>query len=469
VARILLIDDDADLSDYLRDELARRGHEAHCLERAEEAPRVLAEARPPFRLVLLDNKLLGMSGIEFLEALQGHGLKVPVILMTGYATAETAILATKLGAHDYVLKPDSFQSLFGQLAPIIQQCLALTERPPEVSLPLEPAPASAAGPMLVAGPNQLMREVYKLIGQFAPTDRAVLIRGETGTGKELIARAIHTHSARKSNPFLALNCAAVPETLLEDELFGHEKGAFTGAVKLRKGKLEHADGGTMFLDEIGDMALPLQAKLLRVLEYQEFERIGGNEPIRVNVRFVSATHRDLEAAIHEGTFRKDLFFRLNQVTIRLPALRERLDDLPKLAAYFLARAAAEMGRAPPTLADSSLEKLRGYSWPGNIRELQNVLYRALGVCRGPQILPAHVPDFSPENYPSEVAGGLARVIERFFETQPHEVWPLLRDLVEKELLRVALGKLDGNKTQVAERLGIVRNTVIDRMRKYGLQ
>jgi DNA-binding NtrC family response regulator len=478
VAKILLIDDDFHLSEFLCADLARHGHEVHSLERAEPAPEVLAAARPPFRLVLLDNNLPGMSGIEFLEALQGRGVRVPVILMTGYDTSDAAIRATKLGAHDYVIKPDDFPSLSVKLEPIIREALAITEPLRQVPLPPEVPSRPTVGPSLV-GKSEPMAAVYKLIGQFAPTDHAVLIQGETGTGKELVARALHTHSHRKDRVFLAINCAAIPETLLESELFGHEKGAFSSGDKLRKGKLEHADGGTIFLDEIGDMPLPLQAKLLRVLGSQEFERVGGNETIRVNVRFVSATHRDLGEAIREGTFRPDLLHRLNLVTIRLPALRERLDDLPRLAAYFLARAAEEVGRTPPALADSTLQVLRSHRWPGNVRELENVIKRAFGVCRGAQILPAHLPDFLSEaatalssplkGGSNEGVAGLRQAIRWAWESGQPELWPLLRDLLEKELLQFALTELEGNQSEVAQRLHVARGTVIARLKRYGLK
>jgi DNA-binding NtrC family response regulator len=307
----------------------------------------------------------------------------------------------------------------------------------------------------------------------------VLILGETGTGKELVARALHTHGARRSKPFVALNCAAFPENLLESELFGHEKGAFTGAEKLRKGKLEYAEGGTIFLDEIGDMPPSLQGKLLRVLEDQEVCRIGGNQTIKVNVRVLSATHRELEAAIQEGRFRRDLYYRLNRVTVRLPPLRERLEDLPELATHFLARAVEGTGRAAPTLADGALDKLRTHRWPGNVRELQNVLCRAVGMCRGPQVLPsqldlplegptAPVPpelDFG-EN---EAAAGMRKAIVWAWETNQAKLWPLLRDLLERELLKFALVKLDGNQTQIAKRLHLARVTVIKRIKALGLK
>jgi DNA-binding NtrC family response regulator len=476
MARILLLDDDVDLIHFLRAALEEHGHEIQCLERAEHGPEVLAQA--PFDLVLLDNKMPGMSGIEFLEALQERALSVPVILMTGYSTYETAIQAMNLGAFDYVIKPDDFQSLFRELQPLIREALEITRPAKEVHVTPEGPPCLATGLVLV-GKSKSMVDVYKLIGRFARSDDAVLILGETGTGKELVARAIHTNSPRKNKPFVALNCTALNESLLESELFGHEAHAFTGADKLRKGKFEYAHGGTLFLDEIGDMPLKLQAKLLRVLEYQQVERVGSNEAITVNVRLLSATHRDLESAIQEGKFRRDLLHRLNRVTLRLPPLRERLDDLPELAAYFLTRAAEETGRSRPTLAESTLEKLRTYRWPGNVRELQNVLYRAFGVCRGTQILPAHLdfpgdgasgqPPSGPAGGEDEAIAGLHKAILWAWNTNQAKLWPLLRDLLERELLKLALDKLGGNQTQVAERLDMARGTVIKRMQEYGLK
>jgi DNA-binding NtrC family response regulator len=321
-----------------------------------------------------------------------------------------------------------------------------------------------------------MVEVYKHIGRFAGSDDAILILGETGTGKELVARAIHTNSPRKNKPFVPLNCAALNENLLESELFGHEAGAFSGADKLRKGKFEHASGGTLFLDEIGDMPPNLQAKLLRLLEYQEVVRVGGNEPIKVNVRLLSATSIDLEARIREGKFRSDLFYRVNRVTLRLPPLRERLDDLPELAAYFLARAAGATERARPALADATLRRLRGHPWPGNVRELQNVLHRAFGVCRGPEVLPSHL-DFPKEGSgraasgqegEDEAVAGLRKTIAWAWNSGQDKLWQSLCDRLERELLAFALAQLGGNQTQVGERLGMARGTVGKRLQKYGL-
>jgi DNA-binding NtrC family response regulator len=471
MARILLIDDDVDLSHFVREELEAQGHLVQCLERAERGPQVLAEA--PFDVVLLDNKMPGMTGIDFLSALRGRGLlDVPVILMTGYATSDTAIQAMNLGAFDYVIKPDDFQALVGKLEPLIRKALAITQPVAAVPVAAE-ARQQPSDPGLV-GKSEAMIKIYKLIGRFAGSDDAVLILGETGTGKELVARALHANSTRKQRRFVALNCTALNESLLESELFGHEPGAFTGADKLRKGKFEHAHGGTLFLDEIGDMPLTLQAKLLRVLEYQEIERVGSNEPIKVDVRILSATHRDLDAAIREGKFRRDLYHRLNRVTVRLPPLRERLEDLPEIAAYYLARAAESTGRPPPTLSDAALEKLRSQRWPGNVRELQNVIYRAFGVCRGPQVQPTDL-DFHAEAGPAtgdravDAAAALQRAILWAWDSDQPKLWPLLRDLLERELLKIALARLGGNQTQVAERLEMARGTVIKRMQEYGLK
>jgi DNA-binding NtrC family response regulator len=471
VPGILLIDDDEDLLHLLRAELEALGYQVCCLARADLAPARLESGR--YDVVLLDNLMPGMSGIDFLKGLRERGLDIPVILMTGESTPDTAIQATKLGAFDYVVKPGTVQELARELEPLARKALEIVRPVQEVRVsPV--APAVAEGPALVGGKSRRMLDVYRLVAQFADSGDPVLIRGETGTGKELVARAVHTNGPRKGRPFVALNCTALNENLLESELFGHEKGAFTHAEKLRKGKIEYASGGTLFLDEIGDMPLNLQAKLLRVLEYQEVERLGSNEPIKVDVRVLSATHRDMEAAIQEGKFRRDLFYRLNRVTVRLPPLRERLEDLPELVAYFLTRAAEAISRPRPAVADATLAKLRAYHWPGNVRELQNVVFRAVGVCRGPQVLPSHV-EFAPDA-PGPGAGGdegaalagLARAIEWAWNTDQPDAWPLLRDMLERELLRFYLAKLGGNQTEVHRRLKMSRTTLVERMKKHEL-
>lgn len=469
MARLLVIDDDADLSRSLQDRLEEHGHQVESLERAEHAPELLAKAE--FDLVLLDNKMPGMTGIEFLAALQERGLRIPVILMTGHTTTDTAIQAINLGAFDYVIKPDNYDLLFHELQAPIEEALKITRPTPDVRVHVEAAAPAGAGPMLL-GKSRPMLDVYKLIGRHAKSTAAVLILGESGTGKDLVARAIHNNSPRKSKPFVALNCTALNENLLDDELFGHEPGAFTGAEKLRKGRFEHAHGGTLFLDEIGDMPLALQAKLLTVLENQEFSRIGSNEVIKVNVRLVSATHRNLKTAIEEGKFRQDLFFRINRLTISMPPLRERDADVELLADYFLGRAARDAGEPVPTLHPSACARLHEYPWPGNVRELHNIMIRALAMCRGTQILPTHI-DFGTAEPAADASGesaalaDLQKVIRWAWDSGQAKLFPMLHDLLERELLRFALAELDSN-TEVAKRLGLARGTIIGQRDRYKL-
>jgi DNA-binding NtrC family response regulator len=324
-----------------------------------------------------------------------------------------------------------------------------------------------------------MQEVYKLIGKVAGSDSPVLIRGETGVGKELVARAIHAHSPRKSRPLVAINCTALNEHLLDSELFGHEPGAFTGAAKLRKGRFEYADGGTLFLDEVGDMPPPLQAKLLRVLETHEVTRMGSSESIHVDVRVVSATHRDLELAIAEGRFREDLFYRLNGVTIQVPPLRDRGEDLVLLAEHFVVKAAKEAGRPPPAVEAGAWEVFRHYPWPGNVRQLQNAIRRAVLVCRG-QITASDIvvaatrsgqPTLpqDPSKFDEKQALAGLRIAVRWALQNGHtNVYSLLQDMLEREMIRLAMVELGGNQTQVAKRLGMARNTVHSRVQTYGL-
>jgi DNA-binding NtrC family response regulator len=474
VASILLIDDDADLTHFLHGELEAHGHAVECLDRGEKGPDRLVQT--PFDLVLLDNKMPGMSGIEFLTALRSRQIEVPVILMTGFSTSDTAIQAMNLGAFDYIIKPDNFQTLFQELTPLIRDALEITRPVRDVQVAGSAPSRTAEGPTLVIGKSRAMVKVCKDIGTFARSDNAVLIRGETGTGKELVARALHANSSRKGKPFVALNCAGIPDTLLESELFGYERGAFTGAEKLRKGKIEYANGGTLFLDEIGDMRFDLQVKLLRVLQERRIERVGGNDTIEVDVRLLSATHCDLEEAIREGKFRQDLYFRLNGVTLRLPTLQERLEDLPELVDYFLARAAESTGRQRPIVTEGALERLRCHNWPGNVRELENVISRAFWISRGPHILLSHI-EFPTDSHDrsttltpeAEVLAAFQKAIVTAWDTNQPNLWPRLRDHLERELLKLALERCDGNQTQVAERLDMARNTVIKRMQAYELK
>jgi DNA-binding NtrC family response regulator len=475
VPSILLIDDEVDFADCLREELEALCHTVECLEHAEDGPDRLAAGH--FDVVLLDNIMPRMTGLEFLRTLRGRGIKVPIVLMTGDPTSDTAIRAINLGAFDYVIKPGDVQTLARDLQRIIVRAVEFTRPPKEVHVPGHSKAVSSDGPKLV-GNSKPMLEVYTRIGQFADLDDPVLILGETGTGKELVAGAFHSFSSRKDKSFVALNCSAIAKELLESELFGHEKGAFTGAEKLRKGMIEYADGGTLFLDEIGEMPLELQGKLLRVLQEREIRRVGGSESIPVDFRLLSATNRNLLQASREGTFREDLYYRLNCIELRLPPLRERLDDLTELVEFFLAQAAAKAGRAQPAVSEEAMAKMRAHRWTGNVRELQNTIRRAFGNCRGGPLRPEHlglthdsgqtVAESAPLTEDA-AAAALRKAIEWAWDTNQKELWPLLRDMLERELLRLAMERLDGNQSQVAEKLGVVWNTVSKRIKAYGLK
>jgi two-component system response regulator HydG len=489
MAKILLIDDNDDLTYYLRAALEKEGHQVQSLERAERGLEELD--RENFDLVLLDNKMEGMSGIDFLGALRKRDMHIPVILMTGYGTSKTAIEAMRQGAFDYVIKPLSYDELLAKLQAPIAEALRIAQSVQlRVRLPGKAAGADTFGPQL-EGNSEPMQEVYKRIGLVAAHDLPVLIRGETGTGKDLVAKAIHDYSPRKDRPFVAINCTAFNANMLEDELFGHEPNAFTGAdkVKLRKGRFEYANGGTLFLDEIGDMPVDLQPKLLRVLDQKAISRIGSNETIAVDVRVLSATHRDLKAAIEEGKFREDLYYRLNGLSVRLPPLRERGPDLQQLAEYFLTRANQETGRPVPVLHPSALAKLRGHAWKGNIRELKQVIEAARVVCGGPQLLPEHLdlgetepngpvqgPRESRTDCQSvqrdrtdcqsilrecEAVAALQQAFRWAWSTGQDKLYELLHDLLKRELVHFALAELNGNKAQAARRLGISRNSVTE--------
>jgi DNA-binding NtrC family response regulator len=474
MARILLIDDDPDLREFLREELAARGHGVDCLDRAERGPEVLSQAA--YEVVLLDNKLPGMSGIEFLSALDDRNIAVPVILMTGDPTSDTAIQAMNLGAFDYVVKPLEIDSLVAELEPLIAEAARLVQ---PIQQPVRlPGDETGDGPRLL-GNSRPMQEAYKLIGKVAASDVPVLILGETGSGKELVARAIHSYSPRKNKPFVAMNCTALNENLLDDELFGHEPRAYTGAGdKLRKGRFEHAHGGTLFLDEVGDMPPSLQAKLLRVLENREIVRIGGNEAIPVDVRIVSATHRDLNARVGENEFRQDLLFRLKGMTITLPPLRERgSDDLQLLAEHYLQQAAKGLGRSSLCIQESAWAKLRAHPWPGNIRELQHVIRRAAVTCRGSQITAADIefgegtsraaPPSSAEE--PDVEASIRRAVQASLASGEPDLYHRLTETLERELIRETLAACGGNQVQTARRLGLSRNGLRSKMQAYGLE
>src|SRR5437764_4361434 len=389
MATLLLIDDDPDLlSDRVRHVFPAPAHRGEIAQTGEQGLERVAAACPD--VILLDLRLPDQSGLDVLRQIRRIDARIPVVMVTVARSADSAIEAMRHGAYDYLLKPIDLQ----KLDRVISEALKVSRLMREPAIVAETPPDEEFPGEAIIGCCPGMQEAYKAIGRVADQTFPVLITGESGTGKELGARAIYQHGPRAKAPFLALNCAAIPEALLESELFGHEKGAFTGADRRHIGKFEQCHGGTLFLDEIGDMPLPAQAKLLRVLQEQAFERVGGTETIRTDVRLIAATHRDLKAWSDEGKFRLDLYYRLGVFAIDLPPLRERGEDLPLLVQFHLRRSSRELGREAREVAVEALERLRGYSWPGNVRELQSVLKQALLRAHGPVLLPEFLPELS---------------------------------------------------------------------------
>jgi two-component system nitrogen regulation response regulator GlnG len=468
MADVLLIDDDPDLiQEQVRQAFpAPRYRVVVTTTGADGLERVRAD--PP-DVILLDLRLPDQSGLEVYQQVRQIDARIPVIFITLAKSADAAIEAMKQGAYDYLFKPLDLH----QLKRVVGEALEVARRMRQPAVLAETVPDPDVEGAIV-GSCPAMREVYKAIGRVAGQAVPVLITGESGTGKELVARAIYQHGPRAKAPFLALNCAAIPEQLLESELFGHEKGAFTGADRRRIGKFEQVSGGTLFLDEIGDMPLALQAKMLRLLQEQAFERVGGNEKVRTDVRLIAATHRDLKAWSEEGKFRPDLYYRLGVFTIHLPPLRERGDDLPLLVRHYLRRFSKELGREVQEVAPEALERLRGYPWPGNIRELQSALKQALLRASGTILLPAFLPDLSGrpgESGPTAAAGvdlGLEAFIRQRLGPDAQDLYADTHRQVDRVLLPLVLEYTDGNQHQAARLLGIARQTLRQKLRDLGL-
>jgi nitrogen regulation protein NR(I) len=468
VGAILIVDDDPQLRQSFEKLLLEEGHGVRTAPSGEVALAMIQAGMPD--LVIMDVRLPGMTGLETFVAIRRIEPKLPVIIMTAFGTTETAIEATKMGAFDYVLKPFEIPDMLA----LIQQALE-AGRFMRSRVELNVGPERATAEALI-GRSRAMQEVYKSIGRVAPTDATVLIRGESGTGKELVARALYQHSLRAERPFLIINCVAIPETLLESELFGYEKGAFTGAVNRRVGKIEQANGGTVFLDEIGDMPFSIQSKILRLLQEKSIERLGGREPIPVDVRVIAATNRDLERALSDGRFREDLYYRLKVVTIWLPPLRERAGDIPLLANYFLARFAAEMDIGNPGIAEEAVGVLGSHAWPGNVRELANTLQKALIFSRGcpcsaEDVAQAITGEKGARGLSEEDAGQAIRTwVRGAIASGPGEgLFESLADRFASVLIGEALNLTGGNRTRAAKILGLSRPTLQSKIEKYGLR
>jgi DNA-binding NtrC family response regulator len=471
MAHLLLIDDDpALIVEQVRQAFPPP---AHRVEVAGSGAAGLKEVRTdPPDVILLDLRLPDQSGLEVYQQIRRIDARIPVIFITMAKGADAAIEAMKHGAYDYLFKPVGQQ----QLRRAVDEALEVARRMRQPAVVAEnPTDSEEDGAILGGCPT--MREVYKAIGHVAGQDVTVLITGESGTGKELVARAIYQHGCRAQAPFLALNCAAIPETLLESELFGHEKGAFTGADRRRIGKFEQCNSGTIFLDEVGDMPLALQAKVLRLLQEQAFERVGGNETVRTDVRLIAATHRDLKSCAEQGRFRADLYYRLSAFTIELPPLRERGDDLPMLVRHYLRRFGREMGREVAEVAPEAIDRLRDYSWPGNIRELQNVLRQALLRSRGRVLLPDFLPDLPQQavrpgsaarSVPAGKGPDLEAFIRRGLEAGTTCLFEETQRWVEGILLPMVLEHTQGNRRQAAQILGIARQTLRAKLRDLGV-
>lgn len=447
-ARILIIEDDSTLRVTLQNFLTKQGFDVNSAETGE-AGLVLTQ-QGPFDLILVDLRLPDMSGLDVIKRMVDAGEEAVMVMMTAYPEVRTAVAAIKAGAYDYINKPFDLEDLRG----LVARSLEVRHLRREVAWRRAQSADQAPGEMV--GASAAFRQLVATTERIAAAARVpVLILGESGTGKEHIAQAIHRLSPRAGGPWVTVNCSALPEGLLEAEMFGHEKGAFTDARQARKGLLELADGGTLFLDEIGDMALALQPKLLRAIETQTFRRIGSQKETRVDVRFVAATHRDLSSMVAQGTFRQDLYYRLNVGTIEVPPLRERQDDIVALAEHFLSRFAPTIGCGATVLSDEARRSFSAYKWPGNVRELRNVIERALILCDGPTIHLAQLPrEIGGAVSPDMVASG-------------PQAWPGGADLslaaVERHHIQRVLDHCLGNKTRAAEVLGISRLTLRNRL------
>ena len=445
--RILVVDDDEITCNLLEEVLGKEGYAVDRALNGQEA--IVKGERGPYDVVLTDIKMIGLDGMEVLRAYRQKNPETIIIMMTAFGSIETAIRAIKEGAYDYVSKPFKLDEIKLTIRRSLDQKRLLEE-----NLLYRQELITKYKLENIVGRSPKMLQVYKTIARVAESRATVLIVGESGTGKELVARAIHYNSARASKPFVAVDCGSLAETLLESELFGHVRGAFTGAVTSKKGLFEEADGGTCFLDEVGDISLAMQAKLLRVLQEHEIKRVGETEPVRIDVRIVAATNKNLEQLVAERKFREDLFYRLNVVSIRLPSLRERLEDLPLLADHFLRKYAGENEKLVPRISTEALDLMVNYLWPGNVREMENVLERAVTLSHHSVIL--------PEDLPRRLRGEPSAA---HIKSLPSHI-PLSE--LEKLYIQKVLEETGGNKKKAADILGIDRRTLYRMAERFGL-
>ena len=460
-ATLLIVDDEPNIH-YSFEKILPDDIRIVSAHSAEEGISKLRTEQPD--VVVMDVRMPGMDGLEALQKMRAVDGKVPVIMMTAFGTVNTAITAMKFGAFEYLLKPFDVKKMRQVIEKAVETSLRMRR---VVQIPSDVAGGDGDGDMIV-GSSEAMQDVYKLIGQVAEQNVTVLIRGESGTGKELVARAIYHHSRRSEKPFLEVNCAALPESLLESELFGYEKGAFTGANERKIGKFEQVKGGTLFLDEIGEMSLMTQAKVLRVIQYGDFTRVGGNEIVRSDVRLIVATNRILEEAIKQGKFREDLYYRLNVITIAIPPLRERREDVSDLVQYFIKKYSKEANKNIRGIDKKALKELVEYPWPGNVRQLENCIRRAVVLSKGFTISPEDLEletEFETTVEKQDVWEVLEKLLDEVTANRSDaQLWPVMEQLLIEKVLK----KTRGNQVQAARILGIHRNTLRNRIERYGL-
>jgi two-component system NtrC family response regulator len=456
---ILVVDDEPNYLIVLSELLKEEGFEVVTAESGEAGLKIVEDT--DLDLVITDMRMPGMGGLELLTSIKNYNKDLPVIMITAFGEVEKAVVAMKAGAYNYLAKPFNNEELLVNIRKAIEHYSILRE-----NLRLRGEARVRYGFASIVGKNARMQEVYQLIEKVAPTPASVLITGESGTGKELVARAIHINSPREKEPFISVNCAALPETLLESELFGHERGAFTGATSMRKGRFELADNGTLFLDEIGDIPLSLQAKLLRVLQERSFERVGGVKPIKVDVRIITATNRDLKDEVDKGDFREDLYYRFNVLHIHLPPLRERTDDIPMLTEHFIGKFAELLDKPNLKISGDALRYLTGLPWEGNVRELENTIERAAILCSDETIQTGDVhPDITrgKEDEAWSPDGDFANCL-------PSDLpLPEVLSGVEEQMVKRALEDANHVQARAAESLGITKSLLQYKMKKYGLQ